>query len=358
VIAERKQAGRGLVSPELAVLMAHCKIFLYAQLLESDLPEDPYLSHDLERYFPAPLPERYRTEMREHRLRREIIATVVANQLVDRAGTTFAYRLGEETGGPAQALARAYAVAREVFGMREFWNEVEALDNEVAARTQLEMLTQGRRLVERSARWLVRRNPEGIEIANTVRHFAPGAEALWGALPNILEEADRASFDAREAELLEAGVPAAFAVRVASMPSMFSALDIVDVANETGRSLKAVTVAYFELGCRLQLNWLRDRIVELPRANRWQALARAALRDDLYSLHGASPAKRSRRRGQRRRLGSGRRGDRRVDETPRRRRRALPRHARRHQGLAELRHDDAAGRAARGAKPDRRRSLR
>src|ERR1700741_428768 len=105
-IAERKAAHHGLVAPELAVVMAYCKISTYAELLESDLPEDPYLSHDLERYFPSPLPERYTRAMREHRLRREIIATTVANQLVDRAGTTFVFRLGEETGAPTSRLAR------------------------------------------------------------------------------------------------------------------------------------------------------------------------------------------------------------------------------------------------------------
>ncbi|MBV9168267.1 MAG: NAD-glutamate dehydrogenase, partial [Solirubrobacterales bacterium] len=109
-IAERKAAHEGFLRPELAVIMAYCKVHLFSELLESDLPEDPYLSHDLERYFPSPLPERYSDQMRDHRLRREIIATVVANQLVHRAGTTFAFRVGEEVGAPAALLARGYAV--------------------------------------------------------------------------------------------------------------------------------------------------------------------------------------------------------------------------------------------------------
>ena len=115
-IGERKVARQGLVAPELAVMMAYCKIHTYAELLESDLPEDAYLGHDLERYFPPPLPERYASQMREHRLRREIIATVVANQLVDRAGTTFAFRMGEETGASASLLARGYAVVETAQG--------------------------------------------------------------------------------------------------------------------------------------------------------------------------------------------------------------------------------------------------
>ncbi len=285
VIGERKAAHLGLVAPELAVVMAYCKIHLYSQLLESDLPEDPFLSHDLERYFPSPLPERYGPEMRGHRLRREIVATVVANQLVDRAGTTFAFRLAEETGSPPQVLARGYAAAREILSMRSFWSAVEQLDNVVDAQTQLAMLIDGRRIVERATRWIVRANPHAIDISFTVRYFKPGAEMLTAALPDLLDRGDRETFDRRCAELRDAGVPAELAIRVAASPSMLSLFDIVEVADVGDRDPEAVMRAYFRLGSRLELNWLRDRIIELPRTNRWQALARAALRDDLYSLH-------------------------------------------------------------------------
>jgi glutamate dehydrogenase len=285
VIGERKLAHQGLTAPELAVVMAYGKIHLYSGLLESDLPEDPYLGHDLERYFPSPLPERYAKEMRSHRLRREIIATLVANQIVDRAGTTFAFRLREETGAPASLLARAYAVAREIFDMRVVWHEVEALDNHVHAEAQLTMLIEARKLVERATRWLVRNNPRSIDIAATTAYFARGSAMLAGVLPDVLDGADRDAFEARLSELEGAGVPPALAARVAGMPSMLAVLDIVEVAAVTMRPLEAVTATHFGLGSGLELNWLRDRILELPRANRWQALARAALRDDLYSLH-------------------------------------------------------------------------
>jgi glutamate dehydrogenase len=284
-INERKVAHQGLVAPELAVVMAYCKIHLYAQLLESDLPEDQYLAHDLERYFPSPLPERYSEQMRSHRLRREIISTVVANQLVDRAGTTFAFRLLEETGSSPSHLARGYAVAREVFHMRSFWAAVEALDNQVEAQTQLEMLIEARRLVERSTRWLVRNNPHSINVAITNRRFEPGAKMLAAALPGVLDGDDREAFDNRDEELRKSGVPPELSARAAGMPSMLAVFDIVEVAGAITREQDAVMSTYFSLGSRLELNWLRDRILELPRANRWQALARAALRDDLYSLH-------------------------------------------------------------------------
>ena len=286
-IGKRRHDHMGFVAPELAVLMAYGKINLYAELLASNLPEDPFLAHDLERYFPAPLPERFGAQMRTHRLRREIIATAVANQLVDRAGMSFTFRLHEETGAGAAALARAYTVAREVFGMQDFWDQVELLDNRVDAHIQLGMLIDARRLVERSARWLVRARQRSIDIAATIAQFAPGAAMVAESLPDLLDEGDRVLWHLKLDKLEPAGVPAGLARRVAGMPSVFPSLDIVEVAEATGRSLEAVTTAYFRLGGRLELNWLRDRIAELPRANRWQALARSALRDDLYSLHRA-----------------------------------------------------------------------
>ena len=200
-----------MVAPELATLLAYCKIHLFEELLDSDLPEDPYLLRDLERYFPDPLPERYREEMRVHRLRREIIATVVASQIVDRAGTTFTFRLREETGASTSQLARAFAVAREIFDMRSFWNAVEALDNQVEAQTQIDMLIEGRRLVERATRWLVRAIPHTIEIEATTNRFLPGARMLAAALPGVLEGDDAETFRRRLGALSEAGVPAELA---------------------------------------------------------------------------------------------------------------------------------------------------
>ena len=285
VINERKAGRQGLVAPELAVLMAHCKIHLFTRLLDSDMPEDEYLSHDLEHYFPAPLPERNARSMRAHRLRREIIATVVANQLVDRAGTTFVFRLSEETGASPALLARAYAAAREVLDMPSFWAEVEALDNQIEAQTQLRMLIEGRRLVERATRWLVTAYPEQINIARTIGYFEDGAAMLRAALPGILDGTDRTAYDGWANELQAAGVPASLSGRVAAMPSMIALFDIVEAARTSSRTPKEVMTIYFKLAYRLELAWLRDRIIELPRTNLWEALARAAMRDNLYSLH-------------------------------------------------------------------------
>jgi len=284
-IAERKREHGGLTRPELATVLAYSKIDLYAELLDSDVPEDPYLSKELEAYFPHPLPERWADLMKDHRLRREITATQVVNNTLHGAGTTFIFRLHEETGAAASDIARAYTVAREVFQMRPMWADIEALDNQVDAEMQVQMLLDGRQLVERAARWLLRNRRRPLDIAETVKYFAPGAEALYDSIASLLAPEEVEPLAHRAHELRDAGVPERLATRVASLHTMFSTLDIVEIAEETGVDLKNVARVGFDLGYRLQLHWLRDRIVELPRDDRWRALSRAALRDDLYGLH-------------------------------------------------------------------------
>ncbi|HEV2999120.1 MAG TPA: NAD-glutamate dehydrogenase [Solirubrobacteraceae bacterium] len=284
-VEERRTRGEGLTRPELAILLAYSKITLYEALLGSDLPEDPHLSRDLARYFPAPVAERFGPPMAAHRLRREIIATHVTNSLVDRAGTTFAFRVQEETGAEAHHIARAYAVAREVFAMTAFWDDVEALDNVLAAETQAEMLLDGRKLIERATRWLLRNRRRPLDIAATVAEFAEAERAVSGALPDLLVDADRDAWQARVAALEAVGVPAALAARVASFGALLATLDVVEVARSTGHSVLDVAALHFLVGARLRLHWLRDRIAALPRDDRWRAMARAALRDDAFAVH-------------------------------------------------------------------------
>jgi glutamate dehydrogenase len=199
---------------------------------------------------------------------------------------TFVFRLAEETGAGAPQLARAYAVARDVFEMRSFWDEVEALDNRIEAGTQLSMLIEARRLVERAARWVVRAGPRaGIDVTAMTDRFAPGAKLLATALPGVLSGLNLEQFNERRSDLEADGVPPVLAHRVASMQSLLSVFDIVVDAGLTGSEQPIVTQVYFGIGSRLGLDWLRDRILELPRTDRWQSLARAALRDDLYRLH-------------------------------------------------------------------------
>jgi glutamate dehydrogenase len=223
--------------------------------------------------------------MQDHRLRREITATQVLNNVLHGGGTTFTFRLREETGARASDVVRAYTVAREVFQMRPQWAEIEALDNQVPAETQLAMLLEGRRLIERGTRWFLRNRRQPLSIAEAVSQFVSGAAVLYESLPKLLGSPDAEPLARRAAGLAEAGVPKDLAVRVASLPTMFAALDIVEVARETCLDVEPVAMVHFQLGSGLDLHWLRDQIVALPRTDRWSALARAALRDDLYGLH-------------------------------------------------------------------------
>jgi glutamate dehydrogenase len=284
-LAERNREDRGLTRPELAVALAYSKIDLYAELLDSDVPEDPHLSAELDRYFPAPLPQRFADHIRGHRLRREIISTQVINNMQHGGGITFAFRLHEESGAPASEIARAYAAARDTFAMRTQWAEIEALDGEVAAEVQVKMLLEGRRLVERGSRWLLGHRSRPLDIGAAVHFFAPGATALFKALPRLLGPSDVEPLMVQADEFEQAGVPPGLAQRVAGLATMFSTFDIVEVAAQAELEVEEVAAVHFRLGQRLELHWLRDRIVALPRDDRWRALARAALRDDLYSLH-------------------------------------------------------------------------
>jgi glutamate dehydrogenase len=284
-IAERKREHRGLTRPELAVLLAFSKIYLYAELLDSGVPEDAYLSNELEAYFPSPLPERFDDQLRAHRLRREIAATRVVNNILHGGGITFVFRLSEETGAAPSDIARAYTVAREIFQMRPLWHEIEALDNRIPADAQIEMLLEGRRLIERATRWLLRNRRRPLDIAETVAYFAPGAAELYEEMQELLAAPDAEPIRLQAGTWEQVGVEPSLAQRVACLPMMFSALDIIEIADECDAPLSDVARIHFRLGGRLQLHWLRDRIVELPRDDRWGALARAALRDDLNGIH-------------------------------------------------------------------------
>jgi glutamate dehydrogenase len=289
-LGERRSEGKGLTTPELAILLSYSKITLYQELLTSDAPEDPYLSGELERYFPTPLRERFREQMREHRLHREITATHVTNSMVNRCGPSFAFRLGEETGVAAPDIVRAYTAAREIFDLRGLWKETEALDNQVGAETQIKILLDGRKLVERATRWLLRNRQTPLDIAAAISHFSEAAAELAERIPDLALDGDREALERQREQLVEAGVPSELAKRVAILGPIFSALDIADVAGATGRPLAATAAVYFTLGDRLKLHWLRGYVEALPRDNRWRTLARAALRDDLYGQQAALTA--------------------------------------------------------------------
>jgi glutamate dehydrogenase len=287
VIGERRSAGLGLTAPEFATLLAYAKIALTEELVASDLPADEYLRYQLADYFPHPLREQYAERMPSHPLCREIITSMVVNEMVDRSGTTFAFRLNEETGTSAPDLARAWLVAREVFGMSAFWASVEALDGRVEVATQVALLLEARKLTERACRWLLLARRPPLPIRSTIDFFADGVATIGSGLPKLLTGRDLAGFEERRDSFTARGVPVELAERTAGMVPAYSTFDIVEIASSAGRGVEEVAEVYFDLADRLQITRLRERIIALPRDDRWNTMARAALRDDLYAAHAA-----------------------------------------------------------------------
>lgn len=289
-IRERQQAGFGLTQPELSVLLAYTKITLADELLATGLPDDPYFRDTLHLYFPSALRERFPDAIDQHALRREIITTLIVNDTINRGGCTFAFRLREETGATYEEIARTHIAARAVFGLEKIWDEVESLDNQVQADVQTRMRLHSRRLVERATRWLLNNRRQPLDIAATIAFFQDRVDQVWSSLPKPLRGEDLAWFEKIQAELSAAGVPDALATRVAGLSSAFPTLDITDVADRSGKDVHEVADLYYDLGDRLGITHLLDRILELPRTDRWSSMARAAIREDLFVAHAALTA--------------------------------------------------------------------
>ncbi|MET9814262.1 MULTISPECIES: NAD-glutamate dehydrogenase [unclassified Streptomyces] len=289
-IRERLSNGQGLTGPETAVLLAYTKITVAEELLHTSLPDDPYLKGLLHAYFPTELREQFPDRLDGHPLRREITTTVLVNDTVNTGGTTYLHRLREETGASLEEIVRAQTAARAIFRQSPVWDGVEALDNKVEAEVQTRIRLHSRRLVERGTRWLLNNRPQPLELAETVDFFADRVEQVWGELPKLLRGADLEWYQKIHDELTGAGVPDELATRVAGFSSAFPTLDIVSVADRMGREPLDVAEVYYDLADRLRITQLMDRIIELPRADRWQSMARAAIREDLYAAHAALTA--------------------------------------------------------------------
>jgi glutamate dehydrogenase len=279
-LTDRRNAGLGLAVPELAVLLAYAKIMMEDDLLASSLPDDPDFAPVLLEYFPTPLRERYADWLTQHPLRREIVTTAVVNGMVNRAGTTFAFRLGSETGASADEIVRAHEASRAIFHQADLWHEIEKLDNAVPADTQTAMYLESRKLVERASRWFLRNRPRPLPLAATIAFFGDAAARLEATLPNMLGTTARQRYEAEASRLISQVVPEALARRVAALDALYASLDIADLAVSANRTVEEVAAIYCLVGDRLRFDWLHDRVLELTRADRWQALARSAMRED------------------------------------------------------------------------------
>jgi glutamate dehydrogenase len=279
-IAERKARGVGLTRPELAVLLSYSKLVAYQQLLTSDVPEDPYLSKELSRYFPGPLQRQYVEAMEQHRLKREIIATAVTNSTINRMGATFLLRMQEDTGRTPGEVAKAYTITREALDARELWAQIDALDGKVPESVQIDALQVIWSLQRSFTRWLLSRPGAIPDIATAVDRAHDGFRDIRAG-ENILGASQRPGFEASIREWNAKGVPAELGLQLAALPYLEPCPDIIEIARQ--HKLRPVEVAkvHFRLGDALNVPWLQAQIDALPVEGRWHAVARGVLRDEL-----------------------------------------------------------------------------
>ncbi|HET7706571.1 MAG TPA: NAD-glutamate dehydrogenase, partial [Thermoanaerobaculia bacterium] len=286
-IAERHAAHLGLTRPEIAVLLAYTKIVLFEDLLKSDLPDDPLLVSDLLLYFPPALRTQFAAAIGRHRLRREIIATYVTNNVINRLRPTFVWQMTDETGKPSSDVARAFTIIRDTFDLRSVWTAIEQLDNKVPAALQTDMMISVSNLLERALRWILRSDYERLDINAYINEFKPRINAIEGKLGEILPPSVLENVNARKAKLIEGGIPADLADRIAALDVMTSAMDIVRISRsedaKKGQGVEEVARVYFGLGARFGLDRLRAAGASIAADTPWQKQAVAALVDDLFN---------------------------------------------------------------------------
>jgi glutamate dehydrogenase len=282
-LAERFASGTGLTSPELAVQFAYVKIALEDEILASSLPDDEWTHQVLVDYFPTPLRDRYADRMAGHRLRREIVTTRIVNDVVNRCGTSFVYRAGEETGASPADVIRAYVIVRDAFGFSELWQAIEELDNKVPTSAQITLYLELRRLLDRAVRWLVSNCRVPLDVTGEIARLRPGLARLLPVVGSLFRGREREALQSRCDQLTALGIPEDLAEWATRIMYGFGLLDIVGLADTTGRDTTEVAGVYFVLSERFRVDELLSRISELPRNTRWETLARMALRYDLYA---------------------------------------------------------------------------
>lgn len=280
-LLERKSLNKGLTRPELAVLLSYSKMLLKEELLKSTVPEDPYFERMLELEFPTPIRKKFLKQMKQHSLRREIIGTQLSNLITNEMGATFVDRLHDETGSSVPEIVKSYTAARTIFNIREVIHEMETIDNNLSAAIESNVMTDLYRLMRRATRWLIRHCEPGFNIQAVIDKFAPSLVEFAQHVDQWLIGSEATNLIEQMSALIEAGVPHELASKIARTNFLFPALDIIEIAKKTGASLDKVAMIYFSLGENLELDWLRNLILAHPVENHWDALARAALRDDL-----------------------------------------------------------------------------
>jgi glutamate dehydrogenase len=271
----------GLTRPELAILLAYTKIHIKHEILQSQLPEDPFLGKILDSAFPASIRKKYQHGMNDHRLKRDIIATQLSNQIVNEMGITFVYRLQMETGATVEEIARAHAVASRIYGTHELTKMIESLDFKIPMADQYEMLFNIRNLINLSTRWFLHSNHLKGDLNILIEHYAEHIKTLEEIIPHLMGGFTKQYLESITQTFLKAGLPKEIARRVATYRAIYTSLNIIDVATKNKFDLIRTAKVYFAGGERINLVWFRDQIANDTREGHWNTLARLTLRDEL-----------------------------------------------------------------------------
>jgi glutamate dehydrogenase len=282
-MGERRAAGLGMTRPELAVLLAYAKRQVYAALLDSDLPDTDYLAQDLARYFPSKIVQRFGHLLADHPLKREIIATLASNDVVNSQGITFVSRMVTETGASHADVVKAFRIARDITGSVGRWSDVEALDGLVDPAVQSELLSGVDWLVETTSRWYLVQ-AAGQRLGEAVEHASSSFAEVSAAISQIGPDAWREEHEHVARRLVAEGVPDAVAHRHAFQPELVHAPDIIAVAHATGRPPLEVARGFFVLGERLDIDWIEAQLEQLQATTRWQRWAQQSMEDDLFAM--------------------------------------------------------------------------
>ena len=285
-ITRRQFEGKGLTRPELAVVLAYAKLYLYESLLSGDLPDNAYHTEDLLRYFPDALASEYTDYALNHPLKREIIATVITNSLINRVGSSGYFRLTESTGAASGEIAHAYVILRDVFDLRTIWQEVEELAGRVSAETKAMLFNETQRLILRASPWLIRVYEKSKDIASIVATYKDDVAELAGMLPEILPAQGQTQYYKRLEDYIERGVPRDTALRIAALHSLLPALDIIYAKNNADYPLKDVASIYYALGERLALRRIREYLQKDNTGSYWRQLSALGLSEELYQEQG------------------------------------------------------------------------
>ena len=282
-IDERRRRKLGLTRPEIAVVLSYAKIDLYDGLISSDEAMEDFLAIDPQRYFPPLLRRRYRDLIPGHRLSREILATLIANAIVNRMGPAFVKRTQQDTGASILAIARAYTVAREICQASQIWQTIESLDNEIPAKLQHHMMFEVSRVLRHTCYWLLERFGEDLEIVDTVEHLKSGLATVYSKAHKIVMGAGKRRQKKATRDLLDMGVPESLARKMAGLLLTRGGLDIADLALTNKRDTLETAQMYAQLTQRLNIVWLHRSIENIPVDDRWQSMARGNLRESFYT---------------------------------------------------------------------------